>query len=217
MPQLREEWKERSCPRGLLCGSPLIKAHEEQKWEEGETGNRSLRTTGSGQVEVRERWGQRGKKGGLFRSLRRRSWGSGQNLLPSKASDPLDQVSRKASPEESFYKFLLCPSMEREALIQKESMSYEFPSGDSKIIVSPPSSSGSLMPGALHSGWAQPHQILVAPMSTSQALVHLVRPRADDLKVSSQHLSGSCLRSPCVLWEHNGISILGMLLIFTCP
>lgn len=30
MPQLKEEWKERSCPRGLLCGSPLIKAHEEQ-------------------------------------------------------------------------------------------------------------------------------------------------------------------------------------------
>lgn len=30
MPQLREEWKERSCPRGLLCGSPLIKAQEEQ-------------------------------------------------------------------------------------------------------------------------------------------------------------------------------------------
>ena len=98
--------------------------------------------------------------------------------------------------------------MEWEALIQKENMSYEFPSRDGKVIVSPPSSSGSLIPGALHSGWAQPHRILAAPMSTSQALVHLVHPRADDLKVSSQHLSGSCLKSPSALWEHNGFSIV---------
>lgn len=78
--------------------------------------------------------------------------------------------------------------MEREALIQKENMSYEFPSGDSKIIVSPPSSSGCLMPGALHSGWAQPHQILAAPMSTSQALVHLF---ALELMTSKSHLNTS--------------------------
>ena len=98
--------------------------------------------------------------------------------------------------------------MEWEALIQKENMSYEFPSRDGKVIIFPPSSSGSLIPGALHSGWAQPHRILAAPMSTSQALVHLVRPRADNLEVSFQHLAGSCLRPLCVLWEHNGFSIL---------
>lgn len=89
--------------------------------------------------------------------------------------------------------------MEWEALIQKENMSYEFPSRDSKIIVSPPSSSGSLMPGALPSGWAQPHQVLAAPMSPSQAIVHLVRPRADAQSLISTALRKLSQISLCTL------------------
>lgn len=55
MPPLREEWKERQLPEGTALWLTSNQGSRGTKPEEGETGNCSLRTTWSGQVEVRER------------------------------------------------------------------------------------------------------------------------------------------------------------------
>lgn len=80
MPQFREEWRERQLPEGAALWLTPNQGSQGTKPEEGKTGNHRLGRTGSGKVEVRERRGQREKKGGLFRSLKRRPGGTGQNM-----------------------------------------------------------------------------------------------------------------------------------------
>lgn len=119
-------------------------------------------------------------------------------------------------PEESFYKFLLCPHR-WEALIQRDNRLYGLTSSEGTVTVS---FQAPLM--AWYPGISSPARFVspgpsnascsCCPMSTSQAPAHSVCPRAEQtifllldgfcvsLKVQSQHLSENHLRYfPCTL------------------
>ena len=93
-------------------------------------------------------------------------------------------------------------------------MSYEFISSGGKVIVSPPSSSDSLVPRALHPGWAQalwvPNYILflLPPCPPPKLLLILFSQELTTSKFSFTVSQEAVSDSFHALWEHSGFSIL---------
>lgn len=101
--------KKGSCPRGLLCGLPLIKAHEEQNQRKARREIAASERLGVG----RWRWGSaevRKRRRAVVSEALKKALGKRKNLsvnkyywFPSGASGTVDQLSRKApSPRSHF-------------------------------------------------------------------------------------------------------------------